>query len=224
MFRFQKALCAAGAVVLLAVGFAQTPGGNAVAQNMKMLLVEVVNVPDVSVVNNPLVQTQQSGSWNVGINGPVQVGNPATSPVFTRDIDNPARTAFLETCSAAQNSSGINECTLTIVPPGKLLVVEMFSGSATADGTAATVQTSQLLFLGTGLLGPVPAVHAVPVMTGTTGTNRRFVFSQITRAYVPAGGEVKAQVNTSAASSQSASFTIFGYLVDCGAGPGCAIP
>lgn len=150
----------------------------------------------------------------------------ATSPVFTRDLDHPARAAFLETCDAFSSFAGLNECSLTVVPAGKLLVVEMFSGSARVIGTAATVQISQLRFLGTGILGVQPHIHAVPVLTATSGsgTVRRFVFSQITRAYLPAGTEVRATVNTIATSGQSAAFTVFGYLVDCGPGPGCPIP
>src|SRR5262249_3830823 len=69
---------------------------------------------NVNVVNTPTVNAQQSGVWNVGINGtpPVAVSNfPATTnvaidssantvkidtanPLPVRDVDNPARQPF----------------------------------------------------------------------------------------------------------------------------------
>ncbi len=77
-----------------------TPAGQAVADTMRPILVQVINdgnspVPvtgttsitgtaDVNVVSLPAVQAQQSGSWNVGINGTpnVNVANlPTSTPV-----------------------------------------------------------------------------------------------------------------------------------------------
>jgi hypothetical protein len=224
MFRFSRVLFAAAALALIAVGFGTTPAGTAIAQTVKSTLVEVVNVPDVNVVNNPPVQAQQSGSWNVGVNGTVQVGNPATNPLFVRDADKAARTAFLETCSINVGFSGLVQCDVTVVPPGKVLVVEMYSGSVSVGGAAAIVRQTLLEFQSTGVLGSVPVVHTVPVLMSTSGTTRTFVFTQSARAYLPAGTDVKAQVYSVFATSQSATFSVYGYLVDCGSGPGCPIP
>jgi hypothetical protein len=224
MFRFSRVLFATVGLALIAVGFGITPAGTAIAQTVKSTLVEVVNVPDVNVVNNPPVQAQQSGSWTVGVNGAVQVSNPATNPLFVRDLDKAARTAFLETCSIAVDFSGLVQCDVTVVPPGKVLVVEMYSGSVSAVGVTAAVRLTLLQFQSTGVLGPVPVIHTVPVLMSTSGSTRTFVFSQVARAYLPAGTDVKAQVHTVFATSQSATFSVYGYLVDCGSGPGCPIP
>ena len=147
----------------------------------------------------------------------VEVVNPATRPVLTRDVDQPTRIPFVETCSAESELGGVNGCELTVVPAGKILVVEMFSGSASVQDTTAKVLRSRL-FVEMDVVGPRPTIQAVPVFTGTTDDSAVFVFSQITRVYVPAGAQLGAEVFVAGASSQTA-FTVFGYLVDC-----CSIP
>ncbi len=139
--------------------------------------------------------------------------------VLTRDIDNPARTAFFATCFAGSDVGGTAQCTLTTVPPGKLLVVEMFSGIGGPGDPGGVVSLSLLEFDVPGFLGLEPQVAAVPVSTG----GGQFVFSQIARAYLPMGTEVRALMVTTTGPS-GAQFTVFGYLVDCGPGPGCPIP
>ncbi|MCI0627644.1 MAG: hypothetical protein L0387_39340 [Acidobacteria bacterium] len=92
------------AVFLLLAGAAVlwlTPAGTVVADNMRPLLVQIINdgtspVPitgttsisgtaDVNVVSLPAVQAQQSGSWNVGIAGTPSV-NVANQPTVNAHI------------------------------------------------------------------------------------------------------------------------------------------
>jgi len=97
---------------------------------------------NVNVVNTPTVSAQQVGVWNVGIAGTPTVGLDATNntvkfdasnntvkidpaaPVLVRDADNPAGQPFAASC-VIDNNQGF-PCTLTNVPQGKRLVIEMF--------------------------------------------------------------------------------------------------
>src|SRR5712692_9564395 len=76
--------------------------------------VGVSGTPNVNVANTPAVNAQQSGTWNVGINGTPSVqlapgttvgvtggtlnfSNTPSTPIFTRDKDNPALAPFQTT-------------------------------------------------------------------------------------------------------------------------------
>ncbi len=89
---------------------------------------------DVNVVNTPTVNAQQSGLWNVGINGSVNIGNPAASPVPVRDVDNPARQPFQWPFVWSVAPGSFDEFSpFVTVPAGKRLVIETISVQATAD-------------------------------------------------------------------------------------------
>ena len=150
---------------------------------------------NVNVVNTPTVSAQQSGSWNVGINGTpaVTVANfPATtnvgidpaantvrvdttSPLPVRDVDNPARHPFAASCTI--NNNGGFPCTMTMVPPGKRLVIEMFQLTAnggelhvTLNGTPIKYtffQSNQLVRV---YADPLTAVQAAGGLDGTVAT------------------------------------------------------
>ena len=97
---------------------------------------------NVNVVNTPTVSAQQSGPWNVDINGTPTVGlDPGNNTVkidgasntvklasgtvvSVADVDSPARQPIAAACTI-QNNLGF-PCTVTTVPPGKRLVIEMF--------------------------------------------------------------------------------------------------
>jgi len=119
---------------------------------------------NVNVVNTPTVSAQQSGSWNVGINGTptVTVSNfpatnnvgidpaantvkiDATNPLPVRDVDNPARHPFAASCTI--NNNGGFPCTLTMVPPGKRLVIEMFQLTANGGELYVTVANTPIKY------------------------------------------------------------------------------
>ena len=143
MYKFKSSLFGLlGVLTLVAIVTVAMPhpGAGGTANNAPTSQTQNVNV-----VNTPTVTAQQSGAWNVGINGTptVAVTNfpgttnvgidpaantvkiDATHPLLVSDVDNPARHPFAASCTI--NNNGGFPCTVTFVPPGKRLVIEMFS-------------------------------------------------------------------------------------------------
>lgn len=144
MYKFTRSLIAlTGLLALVGIATLGTPhhGRSASGTSSSAPTSQTQNV---NVVNAPTVNAQQSGLWNVGINGTptVEVANfPATTnvgidplsntvkvdttnPLPVRDVDNAVRQPFAAACTI-QNNNGF-PCTVTVVPPGKRLVIEMF--------------------------------------------------------------------------------------------------
>ncbi len=208
MNRFRRYLLCGAGVSLLALLVTLTPAGPAIASSMKPLLVEVVN--------NPTVQAQQSGSWNVGINGAIQVGNSASSPVPVRDVENPAREPFSASLNCSNTTT--NTCAGSIsVLAGKRMVVEFVSGRVSVG--SGNELTS--VFIVTGGKEHFLLAHKSPA-TPTSGT--RFDVSQPLRLYSDPGGDVSLHVEISGIGASTLIGRISGYLVDCGPGTGCPIP
>ena len=115
MFSFKKSLTAlVGLLVLVVTLVALEPrvsrgqGNNA-------------NAPppfDVKVINSP--------SEPVPVTGTVSVSNLGANPLPVRDVDNPARNPFQAQvlCTIQAGTSG-KRCTITTVPQGKRLVIEL---------------------------------------------------------------------------------------------------
>lgn len=107
-----------GAVTLLtqAVTTGQTPGdtlGDTSATNTSLLVAS-----DVNVVNTPLVDANQIGTWNVGVT------NNATNPVPMRDLNNPARQPFQHVDVISIPDDEAEGLATFTVPKGHLLVIE----------------------------------------------------------------------------------------------------
>jgi len=102
MKRFSRALVASFGFVVLGSVISLVPQKSATGSNTKSPTgghienVNVVNTPlPVSGTVNVGTPTVNLGAGStVGINGSVQIGNSATSPVLVRDVDNPARQPF----------------------------------------------------------------------------------------------------------------------------------
>jgi hypothetical protein len=98
------------------------------------LAVRIVNPVPVPVTGSTTVSgtiaATQSGSWTVGIGG-----NSASSPLFTRDADNPARRPFQAAlCQAIGLGATPGECAPSkpnnfTVPSDRRLVIEFVAGS-----------------------------------------------------------------------------------------------
>jgi hypothetical protein len=115
---------------------------------------------NVSVVNTPTVNAQQSGAWTVGITGMPSVsivGTPTVSlaagggvsvansvdangnpiPLLIRDADNGARQPFVTSCGgltavpAQGQTAGGGVCKMATVPDGKRFVIEVVTGFCT---------------------------------------------------------------------------------------------
>src|SRR5215471_2357973 len=151
MARFRNSiLTGISLVVLFAVGTMTNPR-NGYSSPGASPAAPTAQTQNVNVVNTPTVNAQQAGPWNVSISGTPAValdpsnntvkidGNSTvkidpdstvkidgSSTLTVRDADNPARQPFAAAC-VMNNSQGF-PCTLTIVPPAKLLVIEMFQG------------------------------------------------------------------------------------------------
>jgi hypothetical protein len=150
---------------------------------------------NVNVVNTPTVTAQQSGPWNVGISGTPTVAvtnfpgttnvgiDPAenkvkidtTNPLPVRDVDNPARHPFAASCTI-NNNNGF-PCTLTMVPPGKRLVIEMFQLTTTGGELWVTLDNNPIRYtfseqnqLVRVYADPLTAVQAAGGQVGTVAT------------------------------------------------------
>ena len=178
----------------------------------------------VEVVNNPLVQAQQAGSWNVGINGQIQVGNAVTNPVPVRDVDHPVRQPVFFNCVA----TGDVACDLFTVPNGKMLVIEMFSGTIHLLGPGRLLSARVIVDSPNAQF--LRNTFAVPVSTGPDASgNPAFVFSQPVRVYAEEGSTVTGSASVVPVFGQvSAGYSVSGYLVDCGPARigqiGCPVP
>ena len=116
------------------VNVVNTPG--VIAQQAGVWNVGISGTPVVGLdTSNNTVKIDGSSTVKVGLDGSnntVKI-DPDTSvkidssrALTVRDADNPARQPFAAAC-VMNNSQGF-PCTLTIVPPAKLLVIEMFQG------------------------------------------------------------------------------------------------
>ena len=202
MYRFKNSLIALiGLLALMTIVTVVMPhtlyGSSGIGSNAPNAQTQNVNV-----VNTPTVNAQQSGTWNVSINGTPVVGLDAANntvkfdavnntvkidpaaPVPMRDVDNPARHPFAAACTIANNNGF--PCTLTTVPPAQRLVIEMFQMQAT---------------------NVAPSLSVVTQNTGMT--YQFFEPSQLVRVYADPGTTVAA-----AGGPNGTRVVISGYLVD----------
>lgn len=169
---------------------------------------------DVNVVNSPVVQAQQSGSWNVGLAGSptVQVGNLATNPVLIRDVDRPTAQPFQQNIDVTTPLQGFGDATGNItVPQGKLMVIEQVSGRLhVPEG-----QTPEVSIQNT--LAPVTEMsfHYLSAARQEGAPNTRmYVKSQQVRIYLDGPSAIRLIRQGDPYGDLSARFVISGYLVD----------
>ena len=189
---------AAGAA--LAVAVTNTPGVN------------VANTPNVNVANTPAVNANQAGNWNVGINGTPNVNiantptvnlaqgttvgvtggnfsfsNTPSTPLFNRDIDNPANQpiefALCISVPAIKCNFVSNSITVPLVPVNgnnvQRVVIEQVSGVCFVQGDP--LLNGSLFTNYAGAYGPVAGEYDFPL--GSIQTGGVQVFSQKTRLY-----------------------------------------
>jgi hypothetical protein len=171
----------------------------------------------VEVVNTPTVNAQQAGTWSVGVDGNVQVGNTSGNPVNVRDVDRAHRTPFQMNCQ------GTTECTLH-VPGSGLLVIEYVTMEIVIQDPSVPIQT----YVVTTQNGTTIPHVVLPTRVGATPANFGiYSVSQVVRLYADAFAQlsVRGTVNNSSGISPTSFYmTISGYQVDCGAGSGCPLP
>jgi hypothetical protein len=193
MYRFKSSLFGLlGVLTLVALVTVAMPNRGAGGTGSSAPTSQTQNV---NVVNTPTVSAQQSGPWNVGINGTptVAVTNfpdttnvgidpaantvkiDATNPLPVHDVDNPARHPFAAACTINNNVG--NPCTMTLVPPGKRLVIEMFQLTTnggelnvTLNNTPMKYTFSQSTQLVRVYADPLTTVQAAGGVVGTIAT------------------------------------------------------
>jgi hypothetical protein len=236
MYRFKKSLITLiGVLTLVGIVTIAMPhvGRSASGTNNSAPTSQTQNV---NVVNSPAVNAQQSGTWNVGINGmpSVTVANfPVTSNVAIdssantvkidtsnslamRDVENPARQPFQTEFLSAEFPDGVavNFSPLTTVPQGKRLVIEQVSvvgGMLLGQKMVqAGIQVSQ---------NENNVRHNLIVTAqGTSGCCRDiYVASQQVRLYADAGSSVlgfAVRNTTTGYANLALSYSISGYMID----------
>jgi hypothetical protein len=196
---------------------------------------------NVNVVNTPTVNAQQSGTWNVGINGTpnVNVANmPAvgidpsantvsvdtTNPLLVRDSDQSARTAFQaeESVFFSDGSFG-TLADITNVPLGKRLVIQNVSvWLRVPKGHKFNVVSLDTAFDGNS---GVP-FFLTPSLIASDDFTDYFVASESIQKYAGAGTLVGVRIfrDTNVGGWNAGEVAVSGYLISCGIGPGCPAP
>ena len=224
MYRFKQSLMALMGVVTLVVIVTVTMPhiGRGASGSGTTSSAPTSQTQNVNVVNTPSVNAQQSGTWNVGINGTPVVGLDAanntvkfdavnntvkidtTNPLPVRDVDNPARQPV-----QAAGTAGAGETNhFFSVPLGKVLVIEHVSADVRG------MEDNALLVLGTNA-GSGGVFQDVPLTKQKFGNEVLLVASQPIRAYAVPGTSVSFTVNSPLIFGQGdAHVTISGYLVN----------
>lgn len=226
MLRFRKSLIGAGTIMLGGLLVTLTPAGRAVAQDAGVLLVEVVNTPAVNVANSPRVQSSQSGSWNVGVDGPVTIGNTPINPVPILNVGSPAKEPFND-YHLCLSFSG-NFCSETLsVPFGKLLVIETYSANCGTETTTTAVRsTIEIPASGGGLPSQFFFPHDLNILgpVGLGGLGRHHSVTSAVRLYANPGTDLTLRFQKSPAGSLlHCEASISGFLAACSLTP-CSIP
>lgn len=166
----------------------------------------------VSVNVNTLPAVQLAPGTTVGVTGGnFSFSNTASTPIFTRDKDNPALAPFQATLCA---SPTINPCGNTpidfAVPVGKTLVIEFVSTACFSNTTGSVVGALSLLTTVGGVLAQHRLAPGQPDIFGT------IIANQQTRIYADAGTTIflaNGAQNNGQPGSASCNAVLSGYLV-----------
>lgn len=136
MYEFKRSLTAlTGVVILVGIATITRPltGRGASGTGSSAPTSQTQNV---NVVNTPTVNAQQSGTWNVGINGTPVVGLDAgnntvkvdtSNPLPVRDVENPANHPFAFLRTTHWNDFNFHPVLSIQVPANQRLVIEQVS-------------------------------------------------------------------------------------------------
>ena len=224
MYKFKKSLIGLiGLIALLAIANVITPhlsygssGPSAAAPSAQ--------TQNVSVVNTPTVNAQQSGTWNVGIDGAhntVTVND--SNPVSVREKNIPAWQPYQVAANINLNDAEATKTVFVDIPAGKIFVIE-FASVIGCVPAGQTLQIAEVVTSGPGqIVGDVPGVFAASYQIPITGRGTdpfacgdRFVGSEQTTLYVkPGPGQLRFFVQRSASTSSAGiTMTVSGHLVD----------
>jgi hypothetical protein len=152
-------------------------------------------------------------------------GQGNQQPLRVRDVDNPVRQPFQS--SGFVSFSGQFGEEVVAVPTGKALVIEHVTGHIVVPGG----QTPPQYISVATTLGGNTADHNFPVAYLTsagTSTSPIDVYAVASAARLYSGAGTTSVtirgIRTNLTGNASFSFSISGYLVNCGSGDGCPIP
>ncbi|MEK7778641.1 MAG: hypothetical protein AAB293_01000 [Pseudomonadota bacterium] len=162
-----------------------------------------IDFKDVSVVNTPNVNAQQSGPWSVNVN------NPAENPVLVRSVDAaPAKQPFQMSFVFNFGTEDGFVDQMFSVPSDYRLVIEWISATQTVGHGVGGGLNIIARFSGSGMFIPF-LTSITPAQDG----NDTITTAQKTLIYVDPGSEVTITMSRTAASgSQFGSAVISGYL------------
>jgi hypothetical protein len=161
----------------------------------------------------------------------VRVTNPATQPVLTSRVDEPARVPYQVQLTGPSATCGnllslvICEGRINGVPEGRRLVVQsvsgtLLSGSSPTNGQILVATESPAAnYVAIANISAVPNIVAIPgqpfFANGFTS-----VFQSHPTVYVDGGMPARFYLTLSGATSGSlATITVTGYVIDCTAAP-----
>ena len=232
MYRFKKSLVALmGVLTLVVIVTVSMPhiGRGASGTNAP-----TTQTQNVNLINQPTVNAQQTGSWNVGVSSmpAVTVSNfPATTnvgidsaantvkvdttnPLLVRDADNPTRQSFRKSVFVSlPDATTFIAINPGITPPtGKRLVIEAISvsgnipsGQKYACSLDIRDEFAQVLF----------DLNLTLTLEATFGPVDTFLGNTITRVYVEPSDNVAFNVfRTAGTGTASMRVSFSGYLVD----------
>jgi len=202
-----------------------------------------VNVTNATLQVQGTVNASQNGAWNVGVsnfpatqtvsfNGvaqPVSFSNATGTPLFTRDVDNPARQPVFGSCDVINQlpTNGFVSCNISFtsptssfssVPAGQRLVIEFVSVEADVPTGTKALRFGIQTTVGNANtdVGFVPST-----LIGTLNINGvnldEYKVGQQTRIYEDTNATVRAEVlasDTTYSNPYSIFVTVTGYLVN----------
>jgi len=168
----------------------------------------IAGTPNVNVANTPTVTV---GNTNAAPLPVVGSGNLAAAPVIIRNNDEPARRPFQAGCNASASSAGFIGCTLTTVPAGKTLVIELFDGFFNFPQAGVPYELELATSVGGG--GPMNHEYVYTFLNTQSGESH-YSFHQLTRVYADAGTTVAGQIYISGVTGTYVQLNISGYLVN----------
>lgn len=175
----------------------------------------------VAVVNSPVVQAQQAGSWNVNI------GNASANPIPVRDVDSPARAvAYLHRFFCNIPEGAVICSSSDSLPPGMRLVVETIS----LEARSMELNQKPLFALSFDVNGESRAMQLPLINEGIVENpaGQRYSAAHNVRLYTDAASEITASFSRDVGiGSLSTRAWVSGYLVECASlrgVPGCPAP
>jgi hypothetical protein len=159
----------------------------------------------------------------------VRVTNPATEPVLTSRVDEPARVPYQAqlvgaTVTCDGGAFGTISCSGSIsgAPAGKRLVVQQVSGSLLANTSPTNAQVVVETLAPAAVYFAVPSISSVANVFGGVFHGYTSVFQSQQTVYIDGGSPLFVTITLLGSTTAfNGSITVTGYIVDCTATAPC---